>query len=136
MKPLESAQLDVITGPETLEAIHSTLERFWDAHPVVPEAVRMRVSLAVAEIGTNIVKYAGDGGPVRMRMELLRLPDAVQVSFRDDGSPFGLDLDSLNMPDALAESGRGLPLARSVLSRLTYVRGDAGNHWLLLSQPF
>ena len=107
MNRRESARLS--SPAPTLEAIHSTLDCFWAAHPEVPDEVRMCVSLAVAEIGTNIVKYAGAGRPVRMGMQLLCRSDAVEVSFLDDGSPFGLDLDSLGMPDVLAESGRGLP---------------------------
>lgn len=136
MTPLESARLDVVTDENSLEAVHSVLEGFWVVCQRVPDAARVLVDLAVAEIGANIIKYAGGGRPVRMQMDVRCLADKVEVRFCDDGDPFELDLDSLDMPDELAESGRGLPLARSILSLLRYHRDDDGNHWLLVSHPF
>lgn len=129
-------ELDVITGRHTLDQIHRTLERFWCAHSRIPEMVRLQMGIACTEIGANIVSYAANGLPVRMRMEVQCRPDRVHVDFVDDGLPADLDLTAVTMPGEWAEHGRGLAMARAVLDRLSYRRSRVANHWTLVSEDF
>ena len=46
------------------------------------------------------------------------------------------DLLTREMPHELDESGRGIPLAREVLSLLEYRRTNGVNVWTLVSEPF
>lgn len=131
----DSWVLDTWTGPGTLEQIGDCLNGMWVHHPQVPESVRMQVGIAVAEIAANIIEHAGHNQPVRMRMHVWVLSDQVRVCFSDDGSPAHLDLRAVYQPHELAESGRGLALAHSVLERLRY-RRRSFNHWTLESVRF
>ncbi len=124
-----------MTGFAALDEIGTMLERMWSTHGHVPLPVRTQVAIAVGEIGANIIEHAAQGGPVRLRFEVLVLRDEVRVFFTDHGSPAQIDLTSAAMPEQMAESGRGLALANAVLHRLDYIRGWA-NHWLLVSKRF
>jgi len=71
---------------------------------------------------------------IRMRSELVG--DQVHVTFTDNGPPADIDLTSVAMPDAMAERGRGLALAQTVLDQLAHRCDDLGNQWTLISQRF
>lgn len=127
--------LDTLAGPHTLAEIDAALEQTWLQHAHVPEAVRIQVGIAVAEIGANIIEHGGRAGPVRMRMRVRVLPTEVWVEFADDGPPARVDLSTVAMPDVTADRGRGLALAQAVLEKLAYQR-NAFNHWTLVSKQF
>lgn len=131
-----SWELDVVTGGDTLDEIQRTLDRFWSSHGRIPEMVRLKMGIACVEIGANIVSYAANGLPVRMRMEVQCHPDRVRIDFIDDGLPADVDLAAVSMPGELAEHGRGLAMARAVLARLSYRRSRVANHWTLVSEGF
>ena len=127
--------LDTPTGPDALDKIHRCLDELWSAHPELSEVVRTRVSVAVAEIGANIIEYSRPGQPlrmqVRMQMKVQLLAHEVEIVFTDEGDPADVDLTTVTMPDAMAERGRGLALAKACLDRLTYRRDSIGNRWTL-----
>ncbi|RDH74186.1 ATP-binding protein [Mycolicibacterium moriokaense] len=131
MTPDPRHVLETTTGPETLNDIQRVLDEVWQDHDV-PEIVRIHMDLAAGEIGANIIEHSGDGSPVRLRMEVRMLPDAVQATFTDDGRPARIDLVGATLPDELAERGRGLAMAHRVLDELSYRRDDRGNHWTLV----
>jgi serine/threonine-protein kinase RsbW len=131
----DSGVLDTTTGSATLDQIGTMLEDMWSVHDHVPSSVRTQVSIAVGEIGANIIEHAAQHRPVRLRMEVLVSPEEVRVAFLDDGPPAQVNLASATMPDPMAECGRGLPLAHAVLDRLIYHRNKF-NHWILVSKPF
>jgi len=128
--------LETHAGPDALDRIHRALDALWSVHEEIPDAIRMQLAIAVAEVGANIIEHAGQGRPVRVRMDMDCRDHQVQIEFTDAGLPADIDIDSLHMPDEMAERGRGLALARAVLSRLTYRREDGVNHWTLVSQRF
>lgn len=128
--------LETVTGPAALDDIQSNLESLWAAHSEVPERVRTRVALAVAEVGANIVEHAGRGAPVPMRMESVVVGNVVRVTFTDQGGEVSVDLGAVAMPVGLAERGRGLAIAQSVLGELAYRRRGTVNEWTLVSEDF
>jgi serine/threonine-protein kinase RsbW len=131
--------IEMVTGPDTLDEIQHCLDEFWSANSAnseVPEAVRMQVSIASAEVAANIIEHAGNGRSVLMRMELLLLHDEVQISFNDNGIAADIDLSSSHMPDVMAERGRGLALTQAVMASVAYRRGDGENTWTLVSERF
>lgn len=128
----EPLVLDIITGPNTLDQIQQTLDLLWDRHPEASRTARIHMDLAACEIGANILKYADDGRPVRMRMEAEVCGPDVRVRFTDDGRPAPIDLESVGMPSVMAEQGRGLALALAVLDRLAFDRDSTGNRWTLV----
>lgn len=135
MNRSEHSTFETVSGPDTLAAIARFLDEVWSTHDQVPDPVRMQVSIAAGEIGANIIEHGGQARPVNIRMEIRVLADHVRVEFADDGLPAEIDLTAVEMPDEMAERGRGLALAQSVLEKLTY-RRNAVNHWTLLSKRF
>jgi serine/threonine-protein kinase RsbW len=127
----DSVVLDTTTGPETLAEIQQALDRLWAAHDI-DDVVRMHIDLAVGEIGANIIEHSAEGRPVRLRMEIALLPDAIRATFLDDGRPSPVDLSRVGMPEELSDRGRGLAIAHRVLDELSYRRDRDGNHWTLL----
>lgn len=128
--------LHATSGPEFPDEIHRTLDAAWVTHPEVPDEIRMGISIAAVEVGNNILEHAGNGRDLRILMELRVLGGKVRVEFTDDGLPAAINLASIRMPDPMAESGRGLALARAFLSELSYQRDQTGNHWTLVSESF
>ena len=129
--------LRTVACPDALVQIERVLSALWAKHPHVPEDIRMRLGIAVSEIAANIIEHAS--APldrlVQLQMWAHVHENEVLVKFADDGIPvpsvLSSTLPSEAMPDELAERGRGLPLAQSVLNRLTYHRADETNHWTL-----
>jgi serine/threonine-protein kinase RsbW len=136
MSRIESAVVETVTGPGTLDEIHQALDAFWLAHSGVPDEVRMRMAIAAAEIGANIIEHSGGSHGVRMRMEARALPHTVEIVFVDHGPEVSIDLTDLSFPDEMCERSRGLALAHSVLAELSYLRCGATNRWTLLSHEF
>ena len=125
------------TGPDFAAEVQRTLADTWVEHTEVPQSIRMEIGTAAAEVGNNILDHAGRSRDLRIRMETRVLGDHVQVDFIDDGLPAAdLDLAAIQMPDVMAESGRGLALARASLSDLFYRGDEQGNHWTLISNRF
>ncbi len=122
--------LEITTGPETLEDIHGLLDDLWSAHDI-PELVRMHTDLAAGEIGANIIEHAGGGSPVRLRMEVQVLPDAIHITSPMTAVPARVDLiaDGHARRDVGARPRAG-HRAR-VLDELSYRRDSHGNHWTL-----
>jgi serine/threonine-protein kinase RsbW len=56
--------------------------------------------------------------------------------FKASLTPSGRSIPSVAMPEAMAERGRGLALAQTVLDQLSYRCDDLGNQWTLISQRF
>lgn len=135
MNRSEHPAFETVSGPETLADIARFIDQVLSAHQHVPDTVRMQVSIAAGEVGANIIEHAGKSQPVGIRMEVRVLINEVWVEFVDDGAPAEVDLAAVGMPDDMAERGRGLALAQSVLEKLTY-RRNAQNHWTLVSKRF
>lgn len=119
-----------------MDLIQGCLDDLWADHGEIPDAVRMDVTVAAFEIGSNIIEHSADGLPVRMGVEVRLTPQRVEVVFTDDGNPADVDLKSVSFPSDLADRGRGLALAKAVLDELAYQRDDGRNHWMLAHRRF
>ncbi len=129
--PERRRSIEITTGPEALEDIHRLLDDVWSAYDI-PELARLHADLGAGEIGANIIEHAGGGNPVRLRMEVELLRDAIHITFTDDGLPARVDLSQTAMPDETSERGRGLAIASRVLDQLSYHHDSDGNHWTLI----
>jgi anti-sigma regulatory factor (Ser/Thr protein kinase) len=90
------------------------------------------LELAVNEALTNIMSYAYcDDARHDIVVELTAHPDRIRVDIEDDGIPFNpLDLPIEAPPENLEKSrptGRGIPLMRSFMDELHYLRRDNRN---------
>lgn len=89
---------------------------------------------ACVEILVNAIRYAyGDRDRNRpIDVHLSAGPHSVRMILRDWGRPFTGDLDRSEPPDGLAESGRGIWMARQLVDTLRYAREEGGvNYWLV-----
>ena len=98
------------------------------------------LELALNEALTNIMSYAyDDNAQHEIAVELHTQPGRIRVDVEDDGVPFNpLEMPIEERPETLDRSrpaGRGLPLMRSFMDELHYVRRESRNvltmvmHW-------
>jgi serine/threonine-protein kinase RsbW len=135
-----------------MDTVHAALDRLWawidDALAAPPDEIwRLQVATAVAEVAGNVVRYALAPG-ITATMVIRLLPDRLEIAFRDRGAPCPgpsmrpagdpdplerLDeVNALAALDDLAESGRGIAIARVALDELAYSRTiDGENVWVL-----
>lgn len=98
------AEAPHVGGPDFPAEIQRTLGDAWAQHPEVPAAIRMDLAIAAAEVGNNVLDYAGRGRDLRVQMVVLVLGDHVRLEFIDDGVPADMDLASMRMPDVMAKA--------------------------------
>ncbi len=125
----------VATGfavPEGLEVLHDLLERVAREHPDLAEADLMLFETAVIEIAANVVEHGAAGGLTTWTFTLAVTSTELRGSLADNGTSFEGDVPTGLPADPLAESGRGLALARSSLDELSYHRDGEANHWHLV----
>ena len=128
--------VDTVATPRALEEIQSCLAALWSAHSDIPDQTRQEVSLAVSEVGTNIIEYATKDGPILLHMELRLTSESIEIVFSDEGEPAAVDLEAVAMPSDLAIRGRGLAIAKEVLDELAYSRDGGRNQWTLIRRRF
>lgn len=116
--------------PAELDALHDLIERGRQAHPEVSAEAFMMMETAVIEIAGNVVEHGRPEGQVQWTFTLDVRDDVLEGVLSDDGHRYTGDVSSL-MPDPLAESGRGLALARAALDDLHYAREDDRNVWTM-----
>lgn len=130
--------LSTLARPAALDQIEHTVADLWKRHTYVPDHIRIQLRIAITEVVANIVEHATKGldRPVRLQMSAHVRTNQVQIQFTDDGIPNPVQLAEVTMPAELAERGRGIPLAKAVLSQLSYDRAEARNRWTLISHLF
>ncbi|OLC14464.1 MAG: hypothetical protein AUH32_05450 [Actinobacteria bacterium 13_1_40CM_66_12] len=95
----------------------------------------MVFELALAEIGSNVLRYAHPPGSKEPKVEFeLRLEsDTLTALLTDWGPPLHNHLTRA-MPAPTSEVGRGLAIARKVLDELDYERVSEVNKWRLVKR--
>lgn len=129
-----TGDLYALTGfaiPEGLAELHDLLEHAAAEHRTVDPTDLMLFETAVIEIASNVVRHARPTGRVHWQFELLISESDLEATLRDDGLAFEGPVER-EMPDQLAEGGRGLALANSMLDELAYVREDDRNLWRMV----
>lgn len=108
------------------DLLHGTLDAVWAAHPEVGHADRMAVALALSELVANAVEH---GAASRVWLSVEVEGGEVAVRLEDDGVPTPRRVDSAVVPDdPMAESGRGMALAR-VVAELSHAWVEGRNRW-------
>ncbi|MBT1004434.1 ATP-binding protein [Paenarthrobacter sp. DKR-5] len=127
-------ELESAAEPQSLDAIHQLLQKVWDSAPGIDLMDRIRFETAVIEVASNIIEHStpAEHGTVRFTLEVQNTPDLLQAEFQDDARAAGVDPGAAVMPDELAESGRGLALAKVALDQFGYARDAGRNRWTLL----
>ena len=118
--------------PDALDLVLDLLQRSWAEHPDVDDLDRVRFEIAVTEVAGNVVEHAAASDPLEFTLQVRVHPDRLEARFTDAGRAADADPATAELPDDLAESGRGLALARRAVDELVYRRVDGVNHWLVL----
>ena len=114
-----------------LRRVSEWVRRFAHEHRLTPQ-LAYGLELSVNEVLTNIMSYAyRDDAQHDIVIELSAQPDRIRVEIEDDGVPFNpLELPIEEPPQSLEKSrptGRGIPLMRSFMDDLQYLRRDNRN---------
>jgi anti-anti-sigma factor len=128
---IQMHELHVCVDPDCLRKVHSLLAAMWSTSTDVSELDRMMFETAVMEIAANIVQHAPDKDPTKCNLVLEVYPERLDALFKDDGRMVVVNINEAEMPHALAESGRGLAIAKAAVDVLKYERHNGDNIWKL-----
>lgn len=124
-------ELNGPVDPGCLEKVDLLLQQVWATSADVSGTDRTLFETAVIEIAANIIQHGAGEGSINYTLTIEVYPDRLDAHFRDDGIAAQVDIDALSMPDPLAESGRGLAIAKAALDVLAYERQNNNNNWTL-----
>jgi serine/threonine-protein kinase RsbW len=95
----------------------------------------MVFELALAEIGSNVLRYAHPPGSSEPKVEFeLKLESKTLIALLTDWGPPLHNHLTRAMPAQTSEVGRGLAIARKVLDELDYERVSEVNKWRLVKR--
>lgn len=118
--------------PESLDLLHELLEQVRADHPDLEEVDLSMFETAIIEIHGNVIKHGKPPGRVVYAFDLRVHEDRLVGQLADTGDAVP-DLSRIDeLPDELAESGRGLWLAKETLDELEYARVGDRNTWRLV----
>ena len=115
--------------PESLDLLHTLLARVRADYPEIDEVDLSLFETAVVEIHGNVIEHGSPRGRVVYAFELRVHDDRLVGILADTGSAVP-DLSEFDEPpEEMAESGRGLWLAKATLDELEYIRAGGRNTW-------
>jgi serine/threonine-protein kinase RsbW len=118
--------------PESLNRLQDLLDLVRREHPELDETDVSMFETAIVEIHGNVVEHGHPPGQVIYAFELEVSSDRLVGILADTGVA-APDLSGMDeLPDEMAESGRGLWLAKATLDDLQYARAGDRNTWKLV----
>jgi serine/threonine-protein kinase RsbW len=129
-----------VRGPATppiVEAVQDERVRLWSLALVIGPEDRLPFELAVVEVVTNAVRHAKPpDGQVQLDLEVEVHAELLLARLFELGAqPVVLPEGAGEMPSPDAEAGRGLALARQLLTTITCERRNGANVWTLTRRP-
>lgn len=114
-----------------LTELHDLMERVGRENPDLDPTGLVLLETALIEVAGNAVEHGTPPGGLHYRFDLEVSSDGLRGAFTDDGDPVDVPDHTAYPDDVLAESGRGLALARAALTELRYERQGDLNAWFL-----
>lgn len=131
-----SSSLQLISPPDTIDAVHDLLDDVWRTIPDVSSTDRMSIETAVIELASNIIQHASGGRPVTASLTVVTSPERIEATMSDSGEIDVdlVDIEGRTMPaaDEYAESGRGIALMKALVDTVEHRRVDGVNVWTLV----
>lgn len=120
-------------APHIVDAVQDELSRVWEHAFVISPSDRMPFELAVVEVVTNAVRHSKPASDhVELDLEVEVHPNLLLARLFELGAqPVEIPDDAGTMPSPESEAGRGLALARQLLTTITCERRDSANVWTL-----
>ena len=131
-----SVSLKIGSDLAQLEQVTAAVEEIGRLEDWSPKLI-FEVTLALDELGVNIVKYGGEVSEIEVSLSSGK--EAVTIEITDDGRPFDPINDAVE-PDlsALVEErrigGLGIYLVRNMMDEMHYRREQGKNHLTLMKR--
>lgn len=122
-----------VEGPATADGLlrlHQLVEQVRSDHPDLAEFDLAMLETAAIELAGNVVEHGRPPDQLHYRFHLDVTADALHAVLVDGGDALP-SLPHHLLDDPWAESGRGLAMARTMLTDLTYERRADTNVWLM-----
>jgi serine/threonine-protein kinase RsbW len=126
-----SYRLSGRAGIGGLAALHALVERVGRDHPELRASDLAMMETAVIEVVGNVVEHGTPPGAIGYDFCLEVTADHLHALLLETGDPVPMRARGDDQDLELAESGRGLAIARAVLSELRYERRGELNAWTL-----
>jgi len=117
-------------GVDGLALLHELMERVSGDHPGIEPLDLSMLETAVIEVAGNAVEHGTPPGALHYEFRLEISADRLDGLFLDSGDAVPIPVEGSGEDD-LAESGRGLRIARGALDELRYERRGARNAWIM-----
>jgi serine/threonine-protein kinase RsbW len=114
-----------------LAQLHQLIEQAGGDHPEIEPLDLAMLETALIEIAGNVVEHGTPPGEIRYEFRLEITDQHLHGLLVETGDPVRVREGVLVEHDELAESGRGLRLARAVLTELRYERRGDTNAWVM-----
>lgn len=115
--------------PDTVDLVHELLSSVWEKAPAIAMRDRFSFETALVELTSNVIKHADKDTRATYTITIHIHDDAVEAEVVDTGNHPHIELDEYSMPDDLSESGRGIPLIKTLVDHFSYDRNDGRNSW-------
>lgn len=122
-------QRQLSAPPEDVDSVHDFLQIIWNENPEIPAKEKIRVETAIIELAANIILYSEATTGVIFNIIVNTSKDKLEASISDNGELFSLELDSHIMPEDYAESGRGIPMVKSLVDKFEFDASNGRNTW-------
>ena len=127
-------QLTGLAVPESLDLLHDLLEKVRQEHPEVDGTDLMLFETAIIEIHGNVVQHGRPPGGLTYAFALSVGPDRLSGTLSAAGDPVPDGVPVVAPEDPLAEVGRGVWLADTILDTLDYSRENGVNVWRMTKE--
>jgi serine/threonine-protein kinase RsbW len=118
-------------GLDGIAALHLLVERVGHDHPELEPSDLAMMETAVIEVLGNVVEHGTPPGAIGYDFRLDVTGGHLRALLLETGDPVPMRAKGPDEDDELAESGRGMAIARAALSELRYERRGEVNAWTM-----
>lgn len=115
--------------PDDVNTVHEFLQSIWDENSYIPTRDKYSVETAIIELTSNIILYSDATSGIICEIVIEALENRIDATISDNGELADLALDEHIMPDEFSESGRGIPLIKTLVDEFVYENSENRNMW-------
>ena len=125
-------ELTIDAKIESIEEVTSFVNEQLEAYDC-PKKARMQIDIAIDELFSNIANYAyaSENGQATVRVEVVKEPLSVLITFIDGGVPYdplqASDPDITLCAEEREEGGLGIYMVKKSMDEITYEYKDGQN---------
>ena len=125
-------ELNIAATVENIETVTDFVNEQLEAYDC-PKKARMQIDIAIDELFSNIANYAyaSENGQATVRVEVVKEPLSVLITFIDGGVPYdplqASDPDITLSAEEREEGGLGIYMVKKSMDEITYEYKDGQN---------